>query len=128
MKERVLLIEDNEQNAYLAKFLLEQAGMSVTHARSGDEGLRLAREQYHDIVLLDIHLPELDGYQIARILRQDPAFKGIPLVALTSYAMPGERAKAVDAGFDGYIEKPISPLKLVEHVRSFLASHEDIDR
>jgi two-component system, cell cycle response regulator DivK len=117
---RVLLIEDNEQNAYLAKFLLEQSGMMVTHVRTGADGLRVTREDPHRLILLDIQLPDMNGYDIATQLRQDRANDGIRIVALTSYAMPGERQKALDSGCNGYIEKPISPLKFVEQVKSFL--------
>ena len=121
---RILLVEDNEQNAYLVRFLLEQAVMAVTTAMTGTEGLRIARENSHDLILLDIQLPEIDGYQIAATLRGDSSFKLVPLIALTSFAMPGERQRAVDAGCNGYIEKPIAPLKFVEQVRSFLASND----
>ncbi len=120
MSARVLLIEDNEQNAYLVKYVLNQAGMEVTHANSGKEGLRLARQFFHDVILLDIQLPEMDGYEIAAQLRSDPAFAQVPLVALTSFAMHGERLKAMRIGFNGYIEKPIQAMQLAEQVRAFL--------
>jgi two-component system, cell cycle response regulator DivK len=119
MKERrILLVEDNDQNAYLARFLLQQAGLEVSHVRNGKEGLRAAREEQWDLILLDIQLPDLDGYEIARTLRSDPSFT-TPLVALTSFAMAGERKKALEIGCNGYIEKPISPLKFADEVRSY---------
>jgi CheY-like chemotaxis protein len=125
---RVLLVEDNEQNAYLATFLLNKAGIHVTRAASGSEGLRLARGAQHHAILLDIQLPDLDGYELARILRQEQAFDRVALVALTSFAMPNERKKAFEAGCNGYIEKPIEALTFAEQVRAFIKDYEDSNR
>lgn len=118
---RILLIEDNEQNAYLARFLLEQAGMQVTRAAEGREGLRLARADKPDLILLDIQLPDIDGYEVAAEALTDDSIRTIPIVALTSFAMAGEKQRAFDLGCRGYIEKPLEPLKFVEQVRGFLS-------
>lgn len=105
----VLVIEDNEQNLYLVRFLLEARGHRITEARSGPEGITAARAVIPDLILLDIQLPQMDGYAVARVLRQIPALDAVPIVAVTSYAMNGDRVKALAAGCDGYIEKPIDP-------------------
>lgn len=109
MKRRILLIEDNEQNRYLATFLLEQRGHDVAHAYAGPAGIELASCNPPDIILLDIQLPEMDGYAVARALRRIPALRDTPIMAVTSYAMPGDREKALEAGCTAYMEKPIDP-------------------
>ena len=116
----ILLIEDNENNAYLARYLLEQAGLSVHIVSTGEQGLTFMRQQTPSLVLLDIQLPGLDGYQIAAVMQQDEALRAIPIIALSSFAMPAEKKKALELGCKGYIEKPIQPLKFVEQVRRFL--------
>jgi CheY-like chemotaxis protein len=109
MKQKILIIEDNEVNLYLATFLLERNGYEIVPARSGPEGIALADRIRPDLILLDIQLPEMDGYAVARALRQNPALKDVPMVAVTSYAMVGDRERAMEAGCDAYIEKPINP-------------------
>jgi CheY-like chemotaxis protein len=117
---RILLVEDNDQNAYLVRFLLEKENMFVRRASTGLDGLAAARAEKPDLILLDIQLPDLDGYELAKILRQDATFADVAIVALTSFAMPAEREKALALGCNGYIEKPIAPLLLAGQVRSFL--------
>jgi len=109
MSARILLIEDNEQNLYLTTFLLEKGGHEVIQARSGTEGIALAARLRPDLILLDIQLPEMDGYAVARALRRDARLKDVPIVAVTSYAMVGDRERALEAGCTAYIEKPINP-------------------
>lgn len=120
MKARILLIEDNEQNRYLLTFLLEQHGHDVVSAVSGPLGLELAAQIHPDLILLDIQLPTMDGYTVARRLKGDPYLKSIPVVAVTSYAMVGDRERVLAAGAEGYIEKPINPDTFVAEVESFL--------
>lgn len=122
MSETVLLIEDNEQNRYLATFLLEKNGLTVVPAVDGPAGIEKARQIGPDIILLDIQLPAMDGYAVARALRGYPALRRTPIVAVTSYAMPGDREKALESGCSGYIEKPINPDTFVHEVKRFLAS------
>ncbi len=109
MSRTILLIEDNEQNLYLTTFLLEQNGFKVVQARSGPEGIALAIQSRSDLILLDIQLPLMDGYAVARELRTYPALRDVPIIAVTSYAMAGDRERALEAGCTGYIEKPIDP-------------------
>lgn len=109
MKRKILLIEDNEQNRYLTTFLLEKHGYEVIPASDGESGVELARRMLPQLILLDIQLPTMDGYAVARELRNNPFLKNIPIVAVTSYAMSGDREKTIAAGCNGYIEKPINP-------------------
>ncbi|MBN1424072.1 response regulator [Candidatus Fermentibacteria bacterium] len=120
MKGTILLIEDNEQNRYLATFLLEHHGFTVLQARNGPEGIARAAEVRPDLIILDIQLPQMDGYDVARTLRQNPDLLRIPIVAVTSYAMPGDREKTLAAGCTGYIEKPINPATFVAEIRGHL--------
>ena len=120
MKRTILLIEDNEQNRYLVTFLLESRGCVIVEAADGRSGIELAVKQKFDLILLDIQLPVMDGYQVARALRDSPATRNIPIVAVTSYAMMGDREKALSAGCDGYIEKPINPETFISEIERFL--------
>jgi CheY-like chemotaxis protein len=124
MKPRVLLIEDNEQNSYLATYLLEAGGVEVLRASNGVRALVLAREAKPDLILTDIQLPEMDGYELGRLLKADPELRHIPLVAATSFAMPGDRDKALALGFDGYLEKPLDPEAFLEALARFLPQTE----
>jgi two-component system, cell cycle response regulator DivK len=121
MKIKVLIIEDNEQNLYLTTFLLSKYGFEVLQAREGRTGIEIALRATPDIILVDIQLPAMDGYAVTRILRASPGLKAIPIVAVTSYAMPGDRETAMAAGCTGYIEKPINPDTFVAEVRRYLA-------
>ncbi len=116
---KILLIEDNEQNRYLASFLLEQAGCEVVHAPTGPLGIQLAQTGDFERILLDIQLPGMNGYEVAQKLRTLPQLANVPIVAVTSYAMPGDREKALEAGCDGYLEKPITPDTFVADVKRF---------
>jgi len=124
MKRKILLIEDNEQNRYLATFLLERAGFEVIPATDGLQGIELAGKIFPELILLDIQLPQMDGYAVARELRKNPALKNLPIVAVTSYAMVGDREKALAAGCNGYLEKPINPETFVADVECHLKEHE----
>lgn len=120
MKSKILYIEDNEQNYYLVSFILEAHGHAVSWARDGRSGIEAALRDHADLVLLDIQLPVMDGYSVARTLRTNPALRTTPIVALTSYAMPGDREKALEAGCCGYIEKPINPETFAAQIAEFL--------
>lgn len=120
MSQTILIIEDNEQNMYLTTFLLEKHGFVINQARSGPAGIDAARNEPPDLILLDIQLPGMDGYQVAGTLKQDPKLHTIPIVAVTSYAMAGDREKILAAGCNGYIEKPIDPYKFVNQISQFL--------
>lgn len=116
---KILIIEDNEQNRYLLTFLLEQRGHEVQSSIDGPGGIRRAQEYTPDIILLDIQLPTMHGYDVAAALRRNAALSQVPIVAVTSYAMPGDRERALASGCDGYIEKPIDPETFVAQVESF---------
>jgi two-component system, cell cycle response regulator DivK len=116
----ILLIEDNEQNRYLVTFLLEKHGYAVVAATNGEQGIDAAQKCGPDLILLDLQLPNMDGLAVARALRSIDILREIPIVAVTSYAMAGDREKALAAGCNGYIEKPIDPERFVEQVVRFL--------
>lgn len=120
MNHTVLLIEDNDQNRYLATFLLERHGYMVVATPDGPTGIATAVATRPALILLDIQLPGMDGYAVARALRAEPALDGTPIVAVTSYAMVGDREAALAAGCDGYIEKPIDPETFVAELERFL--------
>jgi CheY-like chemotaxis protein len=119
-KLSVLLIEDNEQNLYLSTFLLERNGCKVVAARSGPEGIEMAGRIQPDLIILDIQLPQMDGYAVARELRQNQALMDVPIVAVTSYAMVGDRERTLDVGCNGYIEKPINPDTFKSEIEKYL--------
>ncbi len=125
MSRCVLLIEDNEQNRYLATFLFERSGYQVVPAQDGIRAIALARTFTPDLVLLDIQLPFMDGYAVARALREIESLRRVPIVAVTSYAMVGDREKALAAGCDGYLEKPIDPETFVTVVETFTVASSD---
>ncbi len=115
----VLLIEDNPYNRYLITYLLEGRGHRVIAAEDGPEGIRVAGSTKPDLVLLDIQLPGMDGYSVARALRQNETLARVPIVAVTSYAMVGDRERVLAAGCTGYLEKPINPDTFVDDIESF---------
>jgi two-component system cell cycle response regulator DivK len=114
----ILLIEDNEQNRYLLTFLLERHGYSVASANDGPSGIKAALALVPDMILLDIQLPVMNGYAVARALRLHASLHHTPIIAVTSYAMPGDRESALAAGCVRYIEKPIDPDTFVAEMES----------
>lgn len=120
----ILVIEDNEQNLYLTTFILEKHGHRVIAARDGSQGIELAHTTRPTLILLDIQLPVMDGYAVAAELRSNQALTHIPIVAVTSYAMAGDRERILAAGCNGYIEKPINPDTFMTEVESFLPAAE----
>lgn len=117
---RILYIEDNEQNLYLVTFILEKAGHQVIPARDGPQGLALAESAEPDLVLLDFQLPGMDGLEVLARLKSSPTTREIPVLAVTSYAMVGDRERFLGMGCDGYIEKPINPDTFLGEVERFL--------
>ncbi len=120
MNERLLIIEDNDQNMYLMRFLLENAGYDVVGAEDGKKGIELARSCRPQAILLDIQLPGMDGYAVAAALKQQDNLATVPIIAVTSYAMVGDREQILAAGATGYIEKPIDPETFVAEIARFL--------
>jgi len=120
VKKTILVIEDNEQNLYLVTFLLIKAGCEVVAARDGREGIVRAASVMPDLILLDIQLPVMSGYEVAAELKRNPALAEIPIVAVTSYAMAGDRERVLSYGCEGYIEKPIDPDAFVDQIKQHL--------
>jgi len=125
MKKRILVIEDNEQNLYLIRFLLEKNGYEVLAAMDSAEGVLMAETVEPDMILLDIQLPTMDGYGVAQRIRSNCRLQSLPIVAVTSYAMPGDREKAMEAGCNGYIEKPIDPDTFLDTMEQFFPKDGD---
>ncbi|WP_299384293.1 response regulator [uncultured Lacinutrix sp.] len=109
MKPTILIIEDNVQNMYMLSYLLTSSGYSVIKAYNGIDGLNLADEKHPEIILVDIQLPDMDGYEICSNLRANGLPENTVVIVVTSHAMGGDREKAIEAGANGYIEKPINP-------------------
>ena len=121
MTVRVLLIEDNRPSLELMSYLLRAFGHTAIETRNGIEGLEVMRRERPDLVLCDIDLPRLDGFALAGQAKADPEIRGIPLLAVTALAMVGDRDRALRAGFDGYMTKPIEPETFVQEIERFLA-------
>lgn len=117
---KILIIEDNEQNLYLATFILKTGGHEVLEAKDGAEGIAVAASENPDLILLDIQLPVMDGYAVATALRANENLRETPIIAVTSYAMAGDRERSLEAGCDGHIEKPINPETFLSEVTEFL--------
>nr|MDK2850853.1 two-component system, cell cycle response regulator DivK [Candidatus Cloacimonadota bacterium] len=127
MDKLVLIIEDNSENYYLMRYLLENHGLRVIGAVSGWMGIEMAIYNKPDIILLDIQLPGMDGYSVTRRIRSNPEIKDIPIVAVTSYAMVGDKEHALAAGADGYIEKPINPDSFADEIIYYLNNKRRTD-
>jgi two-component system cell cycle response regulator DivK len=117
----ILLVEDNERNLKLLRDVLDYAGYDVRVARTAEDGITLATSEHPDLVLMDLQLPGIDGMEALRRLRESPRTADIPVVAVTAQAMKDDRERALDAGFNGYIEKPISVRTFPDQVRRFLS-------
>lgn len=120
MKPVILVIEDNEKNAYLVRFILEKYGYEVIHACDGESGISMAGQLRPDLILLDIQLPVMDGYAVASEIMKDEKLRVIPIVAVTSYAMLGDRERILSTGCVGYIEKPINPATFISEIELYL--------
>jgi CheY-like chemotaxis protein len=116
----ILVVEDNELNMKLVKGLIKIGKYRMLEAIDAESGIQLIREQRPDLVLMDIQLPGMDGLSATKIIKEDPSLKDIPIVALTSYAMQGDKEKALEAGCTGYIAKPIDTRKFLETVSQYI--------
>ena len=114
MKGKILIVEDNPRNMRLMELLLRGSGYTLLRATDGEEALVMAAREQPDLILMDVQLPRLSGLEAARRLRRIPVFKCIPIIAVTAYAMKGEREKLIAAGFDGYLSKPVNARELRE--------------
>jgi len=128
MNDRLLIIEDNPQNFYMMSFLLEKNGFTVIGAENGPDGIEKALHYRPQAILLDIQLPEMDGYTVAAELKKYPELTHVPIIAVTSYAMVGDRERILAAGATGYIEKPINPDTFVCEITQYLEKEQDGSR
>jgi two-component system cell cycle response regulator DivK len=120
MSNRILVVEDQEDNRTILRDLLGMAGYELIEATDGEEGVKLAQQEKPDLILMDIQLPVIDGYEATRRIKGHADLKSTPIIAVTSYALSGDEAKARAAGCDGYVTKPFSPRDLLAKVRQYL--------
>jgi two-component system cell cycle response regulator DivK len=120
MQTKILVIEDNEDNRRIACDLLTSAGYEVIEAVTGQEGVTAAETQGPELILMDIQLPDFDGYEATRRIKANPSLSPIPIIAVTSYALSGDDVKAFEAGCDAYVTKPYSPRELLAKIREYL--------
>ncbi|MEI6315521.1 MAG: response regulator [Syntrophus sp. (in: bacteria)] len=121
MGHRILVVEDNVQNRMLIKDVLEFYGYEIIEAENGQEGIDMAKKYKPDLILMDIQMPVMDGFTAVKIIRSDPDTKNIKMIAVTSFAMSGDKERIKEAGFDHYISKPIDTRELPGLVKSFLS-------
>lgn len=119
--KKVLVVEDNEKNLYLISFILEKMGHRVIAARTGEEGVELAFQEKPDLVLMDIQLPGINGLETTQRIRAAETGANVPIIALTSYALVGDREQVLRAGCTGYIEKPINPETIMGEINKYLS-------
>src|SRR5438132_13022692 len=122
MSKRILVVEDQEDNRQILRDLLANSGYEMSEAEDGVQALAAVAKERPDLILMDIQLPIMDGYEATRRIKADPANKGIPIIAVTSYALSGDEAQAFAAGCDSYVAKPYSPRALLAKVREYLPS------
>lgn len=120
MKGKILVAEDNKENLYLVTFILKKNQYEVIVAKDGIEAVEKAREEKPDQILMDMQLPKMNGYEAAKTIREIPELKNIPIIALTAFAMKGDKEKTLEAGCNGYIEKPINSETFMEEVEKYL--------
>lgn len=120
MAARILIIEDNAANLELVRYLLSFSGYAVLEARDGAQGIALAWQEHPDMIICDLQMPMLDGYEVLSRLRENPDSAGTVIVAVTAFSMPNDRQKVMTAGFDGYLSKPIEPERFVDQIEAFL--------
>lgn len=118
----VLLVEDNEDNRIVYSTILEHFGYTVIEALNGEEGIAKARSEMPDLILMDISIPVIDGWEATQVLKRDPATRAIPIIALTAHALAADREKAFEVGCDSYLAKPCEPKTVVSEVRKFIGS------
>jgi len=118
--KKILIVEDNDSNLYLMKFILEKNSYEVIEARNGIQGIDLAARDKPDFIIMDIQLPDITGLEATRRIRASASGNNVPIIAVTSYAMSGDREKALSAGCTGYIEKPINPETFLLELRKYM--------
>jgi len=120
MTKRILVVEDQVDNRQILRDLLASADYEITEAENGEEALAAVAKQRPDLILMDIQLPIMDGYEATRRIKANPAWNAIPIIVVTSYALSGDEAKARDAGCDAYVTKPYSPRLLLAKIREYM--------
>jgi two-component system, cell cycle response regulator DivK len=124
MSKRILVVEDTEDNRQIIRDLLTSFDYELIEAVDGAEGVAMAQSEHPDLILMDIQLPVMDGYEATRRIRAIPELVQVPIIAVTSYALSGDEAKTREAGCDGYVAKPFSPRQLLAKIREFLPDAE----
>lgn len=119
-KKKVLVVDDDKKSRYLVSFLLEKESFEVIMATNGLEGIEAARKQQVDLIIMDVKMPKMDGYETTKRIRRLKKYKSIPIIALTSYAMTEDKERALKAGCTGYIPKPITPETFISEIKKFL--------
>jgi two-component system cell cycle response regulator DivK len=120
VSKRILIIEDQEDNRRIMRDVLSASGFTSLEATTGEDGLASAEREKPDLILMDIQLPKMDGYEVTRRIKQNPDLKHIPIIAVTSYALSGDDQKAYAAGCDGYVTKPVSPKMLLAKIKEYV--------
>ncbi len=120
MSKRILVVEDHEENRRIVRDLLTASGYEMIEALTGEDGVRLAESERPDLILMDIQLPGIDGYETTRRIKGNPALRHIPIIAVTSYALSGDDQKAFQSGCDAYVAKPFSPRELLAKIRQYV--------
>jgi two-component system, cell cycle response regulator DivK len=121
LQKRILVVEDDENNLYVTTHILKNASYEILSADNGKDALEIAKKQKPDLILLDLALPYLDGYEVTKHLRALQEFRQVPIIAVTAYSMTGDREKIMKKGFTDYLAKPITPRDLVSKVEQYLA-------
>jgi two-component system cell cycle response regulator DivK len=121
MSKRILVVEDQEDNRQIIRDMLSATDYEITEAENGEEALAAVAKQRPDLILMDIQMPIMDGYEATRRIKADPALRAIPIIAITSYALSGDEQKAREAGCDDYVPKPYSPRQLLAKIRQYLS-------
>lgn len=119
-RKKILVVDDNEKNRYLISFILEKNGLEVVTATDGMDGVEAAKRHRVDLIIMDIKMPKMDGYEATRMIKKLEGYQSVPIIALTSYAMAEDKKKALAAGCDGYIAKPINPETFMDEIRKYM--------
>ena len=122
MSKRIIVVDDHEDNRQILRVLLASAGYTMIEAPDGETALAAALSEQPDLILMDIQLPGLDGYEVTRRIKSNPGFHDVPIIAVTSYALSGDEQKALAAGCIAYVAKPYSPMQLLAKIQQYLAS------
>ena len=121
MSKRILVVEDQEDNRQIIRDMLSATDYQITEAENGEEALAAVAKQRPDLILMDIQMPIMDGYEATRRIKADPGLRSVPIIAITSYALSGDEQKARAAGCDDYVPKPYSPRQLLAKIRQYLS-------